>query len=850
MSKRILILLLIISLVVITFCTKKSTSPEEQLLPPTDLTISLVENNKIQINWIDNSTNETAYLIDRKMGAFNWLENFGEVASNITSFTDNIPTNSDTVFSYRIKAFDDENYSAYSDTIAWFSTNSAPSNLQLEQMTQDTLKLTWQDNSIGEQYFRIDRKIDEKGWQMNYAHVPADTTHFLDYTTALYDTCNYKVFAVSGISYSDSTENAFIPFLPAPSDLQMQALSATQVKLTFQDNCHNEDGYRLYARRGETAVWDLFDIQDYISPTVMIIDTNVIPGIVNYYKICAYFEDDISGFIEGNINTLPAPGNLTCTQQNVHTFQLTWQDSSQFEQGFKIDRKIDDEDWINEIGNIDPNIATWTDSTLGRNYNVVYYRIYAYYEEYNSTKIESNSNIVFPAPSNLQYEILSVNSVKLTWNDISIGEEGYKIDKKIRYENWINEYATLDENTTEWIDENINLSINRYYYRIYSFYGDCISPKSEIEISNTFNTFTTTFGGSSGDGGESVSQTLDGGFIITGWTKSYGAGSNDIWIIKTDALGNEEWNKTFGGIYTDEGYSVAQTDDEGFIITGRTSSFGAGGSDAWLIKIDELGNEKWNKTFGGSGSDYAYSVAQTSNNGFVITGFTSSFGAGDNDAWLIKTDGLGNEEWSRTFGGSSVDGGESVSQTLDGGFIIAGYTSSYGAGWNDVWLIKTDALGNEEWNKTFGGSSTDHGSSVFQTSDGGFIITGFTYSYGAGGRDVWLIKTDAIGNEEWNRTFDGISKDEGESVSQTNDGGFIIIGSTGLQEASGSDIWLIKTDALGYEEWNKTFSGSYIDYGKSVYQTNDGGFIITGSTKSLYDYDVWLIKTDDEGNVE
>lgn len=149
-----------------------------------------------------------------------------------------------------------------------------------------------------------------------------------------------------------------------------------------------------------------------------------------------------------------------------------------------------------------------------------------------------------------------------------------------------------------------------------------------------------------------------------------------------------------------------------------------------------------------------------------------------------------------------------------------------------------------------GGSSVDYGSSVCQTSDGGFILTGYTYSYGSGGRDVWLIKTDAIGNEEWDKTFDGISKDEGESVSQTNDGGFIIIGSTGLQEASGSDIWLIKTDALGNEEWNQTFSGSYIDYGKSVYQTNDGGFIITGSTKSLYDYDVWLIKTDDQGNVE
>jgi hypothetical protein len=386
---------------------------------------------------------------------------------------------------------------------------------------------------------------------------------------------------------------------------------------------------------------------------------------------------------------------------------------------------------------------------------------------------------------------------------------------------------------------------NGYYYRIYSFYGDNISDNSEIEI---FNTFTTTFGGSSEDYGSSVSQTDDGGFIITGWTQSYGAGyRSNVWLIKTDALGNEEWNKTFGGSNTDEGYSVSQTDDEGFIITGRTSSYGAGSSDVWLIKTDALGNEEWNKTFGGSGSDYAYSIAQTSNNGFIITGFTSSFGAGDHDVWLIKTDELGNEEWSKTFGDSLDDRGESVSLTNDGGFIVVGYTASYGY---NVWLIKTDANGEEEWNKTFGGSSGDYGSSVSQTDDGGFIITGWTQSYGAGGRDIWLIKTDAFGNEEWNKTFDGNSKDEGESVSQTNDGGFIIIGSTGLQEASGSDIWLIKTDAFGNEEWNKTFSGSYIDYGKSVYQTNDGGFIITGSTKSSYDYDVWLIKTDDEGNVE
>jgi len=488
MSKRILILLLIISLVVITFCTKKSTSPEEQLLPPTDLTISLVENNKIQINWIDNSTNETAYLIDRKMGAFNWLENFGEVASNITSFTDNIPTNSDTVFSYRIRAFDDENFSAYSDTIAWFSTNSAPSDLQIVQIAQDTLQLTWQDNSIGEQYYRIDRKIDEKGWQTGYAHVPADTTHFLDYTTALYDTCNYKVFAVSGISYSDSTENEFIPFLPAPSNLQLQALGATQVKLIFQDNCHNEDGYRLYARRGETAVWDLFDIQDYISPTVMIIDTNVIPGIVNYYKICAYYETDTSGFIEGDINTLPAPANLTCEQLDVHTFELSWQDSSQFEQGFKIDRKIDDGEWTTPLSTTIPDITTFTDSTIGRNYTTVYYRLYAFYELSSSDTIETNSNIAFPAPKNLEYEKVNIHSIKLTWNDYSQGETGFKIDKKvgIGIGEWQNDYALVSENIEQWTDEVAEIN-ETLQYRIHAYCGSNVSDYAiSQEIDNTF----------------------------------------------------------------------------------------------------------------------------------------------------------------------------------------------------------------------------------------------------------------------------------------------------------------------------------------------------------------------------
>jgi hypothetical protein len=360
--------------------------------------------------------------------------------------------------------------------------------------------------------------------------------------------------------------------------------------------------------------------------------------------------------------------------------------------------------------------------------------------------------------------------------------------------------------------------------------------------------FNRTYGGISPDYAFAVQKTNDGGYILAGSTNSFGAGNGDAWLIKTDANGNKVWDKTFGGSYSDGAYAVQQTSDGGYILAGSTQSYGAGSSDAWLIKTDADGNKLWDKTFGGINSDGASAVQQTSDGGYILAGSTNSFGADNYDAWLIKTDANGNKVWDRTFGGSGMDGAYAVQQTSDGGYILAGFTDSYGAGSRDGWLIKTDANGNKLWDKTFGGSANDLAYALQQTSDSGYILAGWTYSYGAVNSDAWLIKTDVNGNKVWEKTFGGSSDDSAYTVRQTSDGGYILAGGTASYGAGNGGAWLIKTDAKGNEVWDKTFGGGF--FALSVQQMSDGGYILAGITGSYGsgDVDAWLAKTDADGN--
>jgi len=352
-----------------------------------------------------------------------------------------------------------------------------------------------------------------------------------------------------------------------------------------------------------------------------------------------------------------------------------------------------------------------------------------------------------------------------------------------------------------------------------------------------------TYGGDSPDIAYAAQQTNDNGYIIAGQTSSFGAGGTDFYLVKTGSNGNMQWNKTHGGTGQDEAYAVRQTSDGGYIIAGSTNSFGARFSDFWVVKTDANGNAQWNKTYGGLRLDVAYSIQQTSDGGYIVVGSTNSFGSGNKDFWLVKTDPNGEMQWNKTYGGLYDDVAYSVQQTSDGGYIVCGFTGSFGAGYEDFWLVKTDSNGKMAWNRTYGGKNSDYAYSVQQTSDNGYIMAGDTYSLGAG-LEVWLVKTDFSGNMQWNKNYGGSLDDGAYAVQQTRDGGYIIAGFTD-SFTNNRDIWLIKTDSSGNVEWNRTYGGKEKDEACAVQQTNDGGFMIAGTTYSFgatWDPDFWLIK--------
>ncbi|MGB4087344.1 hypothetical protein [Methanothrix sp.] len=377
---------------------------------------------------------------------------------------------------------------------------------------------------------------------------------------------------------------------------------------------------------------------------------------------------------------------------------------------------------------------------------------------------------------------------------------------------------------------SILISINWIHSSTASLYG--------CELAEEWN---RTYGGRYGDGAWCVQETADGGYILVGNTAIRGEGS-DLWLIRTDADGGSLWSRVLGGSNEDAGYFVRETADGGYIIAGSSYSFGMGGERLWLIRMDGNGSLIWDRTFGGfvhSSGDGGWSVDETDDGGYIATGYTQSKGNGRKDLWLLRTDDKGDLLWDRSYGGAGDDVGLSVLQSRDGGFIVAGRTASLNKkGDDDIWLLKTDDRGVMAWNATYGGDGDDAAFQVVELADG-YALVGRSES-GAEKERIILIRVDHLGRKIWERSYLGGS---GASLQQTADGGFVIGGRIDREE-SGRDGLIIKTNSAGEEMSRLVLGGMKDDICSFVIQNRKGDYILAGITSSYGSgaEDAWLVK--------
>jgi len=340
------------------------------------------------------------------------------------------------------------------------------------------------------------------------------------------------------------------------------------------------------------------------------------------------------------------------------------------------------------------------------------------------------------------------------------------------------------------------------------------------------------YGGTGSDSAYSIQQTSDGGYIVAGDTGSYTNGGADFAIYKLDSNGNKQWFKHYGGTQADLAHSIQQTTDGGYIVTGQTYSYSYGNNDCAIYKLDSNGNKQWFRHYGGTHWDLGLSIKQTSDGGYIVVGSTHSYTYGSYDLAVYKLNSDGNKVWFKHYGGTGDDTGESIQQTSDGGYIVAGSTYSYTYGGYDFAIYKLDSNGNKIWFKHYGGSNHDFGNSIQQTSDGGYIVTGNTGSYTHGDYDFAIYKLNSSGNKVWFKHYGGTATDFSKSIQQTSDGGYIVAGYTDSFTNGGYDFAIYKLNSIGNKAWFKHYGGSQDDRGRSIQQTSDGGYIFSGSTFS------------------
>ena len=362
--------------------------------------------------------------------------------------------------------------------------------------------------------------------------------------------------------------------------------------------------------------------------------------------------------------------------------------------------------------------------------------------------------------------------------------------------------------------------------------------------------FEKSYGGSGSEGGIGVVNTSDGGYVISGYTSTF-TGDYDLYLMKVNVLGSVEWSKVYRSYgYDDKLQEIKEIPTGGYYSVGYIEG-GYGATDHAILKVDATGNVVWAKNFGGYQSDVLRGVSLTNDGGIIVSGFNASFGAGAKDVQAIKFSGNGNVEWAKTYGSFYEEFNATIIVLSDGNYLIAGDTDISGSYDIRPLLIKTDPSGNIIWAKVYPGYVEDWARFAVETSDGGFIISGDTKSYGLGGtQDIYLIKTDSIGNVEWAKAYGGIGNESGYCILQNYDGKYAVAGFTNSFGFGANDAFLMEVSMDGTLDWFYTYGGQQNDYAFWLKETTDSGYVISGrrASNSLGGDDIYVIKTDKNGN--
>lgn len=362
------------------------------------------------------------------------------------------------------------------------------------------------------------------------------------------------------------------------------------------------------------------------------------------------------------------------------------------------------------------------------------------------------------------------------------------------------------------------------------------------------NAFEKAYGGSNNDSGRDFEMTADGGFLIAGETFSSGAGWADVYLVKTNADGDRQWSKTIGGVGDDEAWSMAKTQDGNFVIAGYTRSWGAGAEDFFLVKVDQNGNEKWKNYYGTAGMDIAREVQATPDGGYILVGYTQSNGY---DLMIVKTDASGTEQWRKVYGGAQYESGYSI-KPVPGGYVVFGTTYTYGMGAGDGWILKIDESGNmmPGFPKTLGGNQEEEGQYVEVLPDGNFVFVLDAMSNSMGDFDVMVTKTTASGTVLWTKMLGGVDKDVAKMIKPTSDGGMIVSAIT-RSGIINPNFWLIKLNAAGTKIWDKNYGGVNHEHCYATKELPNGNFVSVGHTQSMGSGmdDVYFISTTSTGEL-